>query len=91
MRHFASFVLLCVGGCASSSQLAQQSNAQMIAANQSYAAGDYQLARSQQRDAEKLYQRATSRAYEEGRVPPPPPPTPPPLPVFDPQLEKHPR
>ena len=51
------------------------------------ATGNYEMARAEQRKAEKDYQRANARAYDEGRVPPPPPEGAP-LPVFDPQMQR---
>jgi hypothetical protein len=51
------------------------------------AAGNYDVARAEQRAAEKDHQRAAERARNEARLPPPPPEDPP-LPVFDPQLER---
>ena len=51
------------------------------------AAGNYEVAHAEQRQAEHDHQRAAERARDEARLPPPPPEDPP-LPVFDPQLER---
>jgi hypothetical protein len=82
---FATIVLL--AGCASSQQLNEQANAHMAQARDAAAAGNYQVARAEQRKATYDYQRAVSRARDESRVPPDPPANPP-LPVFDPQMQR---
>ncbi len=80
-------MIVSLAGCASSEQLAAQASAHMADARQAAAVGDYQLARSEQRKGEQDYQRATDRAWQEGR-PQPAPPANAPMPIFDPQLEK---
>jgi len=76
-----------LAGCASSQQLSQRADAHMSNARGAYETGNYQMAKAEQRKSEKDYQRAASRARDEGREPPPPPASPP-LPVFDPQMER---
>ena len=86
MRSFALAVVW-LAGCASSQQLSEQANAHMHDARLAAAAGDYDVARAEQRQAEHDHQRAVERARNEARIPPPPPQDAP-LPLFDPQLER---
>ena len=86
MRSFIVVTIFALAGCASSQQLSQQAETHMSNARGAAETGNFQMAKAEQRKAEKDYQRATARAYDEGREPPPPPANPP-LPVFDPQME----
>ena len=89
MRHLRvlSLLALGVGACASSSELTRRADYTLASADRALAAGDYETAHHEQRRAEHLYQRATAKAWQEGKIPPAPPPSTP-LPVFDPQLER---
>lgn len=88
MRPRQAFGLLALwaGGCASQAELSRKAEWHMQAANQAADSGDWKRATREQRKAENLYDRASTRAYEEERPPPAPPATPPPTPLFDPQL-----
>jgi hypothetical protein len=87
MRTTLLATIVLLAGCASSHQLAQNADTHMANARGAAATGNYELARAEQRKAEKDYQRAVSRAYEQN-VPAPPPPTGAPMPVFDPQMQR---
>jgi hypothetical protein len=87
MRSLRLATIFLLVGCASSRQLTEQANAHMAEARGAAAAGNYQLARAEQRKAAESYQRAAERARDEGRLPPPPPADAP-LPIFDPQMQR---
>jgi hypothetical protein len=87
MRFLGLATIVWLAGCASSQELAARSSAHMANARQAAAVGNYEVARAEQRKGEEDYQRATDRAWHEGR-PSPAPPDGAPLPVFEPQMER---
>jgi hypothetical protein len=87
MRSSTLAMIFLLAGCATSSQeLSQQADAHMSNARGAAATGNPSLARAEQRKAEKYYQRAVDRAYQDNQLPPPPP-SDAPLPIFDPQMQ----
>lgn len=66
-RWMVGVGLLAVAGCATSTQLENESRVHSLRADQFASLRQYDVASREQQEAERLHQKAEKKAYKEGR------------------------